>query len=487
MKLWKTITAGFLVLALGAYIWLVEKPRMEAEGREEHVVEVSADEVTRIRLEYPDSPTIVVERSGDGWRMLEPVEAPADGPAVDRLLKQIVNAKVERRIPPDKAQELKIYGLEGHGERARITLTKKDGSTLPDIIVGKTTPVGFQAFARVEGERDVLVTPLIFHTGVKKTPFDLRDKRLFRIEPKDVKALVIEREGTKIRAEREGDGWRIVAPRNLPGDRDRLEAMVTGINGIRAVADYGPDDVDRKKFGLEEPKLVVTAELGDKGTVGFRIGAKDEGPPAGYYFERAGDGQVAKVAEWVEPRFDQDLNDLRDKHLFRCEADEIVSITFERADGQSFSLRKDEQGNWTISPPSDRRVKEAAVTRTRNGLASLAGKEIVAEDANTPAALAPYGLDKPAVRVEVRMADDKSCGQVIGAVVGADTDNPRYYVKREDEGTVMSVPEYLYSRLDMVAEDFLEPASSQQQPAGEEEKKPARKTRKQKKSKSKKD
>ncbi|RMD82464.1 MAG: DUF4340 domain-containing protein, partial [Candidatus Dadabacteria bacterium] len=318
VKLWKTVVAGIIVVALGAYILAVEKPRMEEESQEDRVVDIKADDVSAIRLQYPDSPTIRVERSGDGWHMTEPVDAPADGPAVDRLLKQIVEAKAERRIPGEEAQDLKIYGLEGDGERARVTLFAKDGSELPDIIVGKTTPVGFQAFVRVEGNDEVIVTPLIFHTGVKKRPFDLRDKNLLHVETDQVQAISIERPGEKIRLERTGDEWYIVSPRKFLADRNRIQGLISSINNLRATAFFSDEEANRDEFGLTTPSLSITAELGDKGSAGFRLGKKDEGPPVTYYFERIGDGQVAKVAEWVRPRFDLKFDDLRDKRLFRC-------------------------------------------------------------------------------------------------------------------------------------------------------------------------
>ncbi len=480
VKLWKTVVAGLIVVALGAYILAVEKPRMEAESREDRVVDVKAEDVSAIRLQYPDSPTIRVERSGDGWHMSEPVDAPADGPAVDRLLKQIVEAKAERRIPGTEAQDPEIYGLEGSGERARVTLYTKDGSELPDIIVGKTTPVGFQAFVRIEGKDEVIVTPLIFHTGVKKRPFDLRDKSLLHVDPEHVVAISLTRKGETIRLERSGDDWSLVAPRKFPADKNRIQGLIGSVNNLRATAFFSDEDADREKFGLTDPSLEISLELGEEGSAGFRLGKKDEGPPVTYYFERTSDGQVAKVAEWVKPRFDLDLDDLRDKRLFRCKSDEIASIRFERADGAAFALDKDDQGKWTISPPSDRALKEPVITRTVGGLASLSGKDIVADDATAPEQLAPWGLDNPALDVEVRRGDDSSCGHAIAAVVGADSDNPRYYVKRTDEATVMSVPEYLYSRLDMVADDFLapKPEANEKQAAGGGKKKEKKRGRK---------
>ena len=49
------------------------------------------------------------------------------------------------------------------------------------------------------------------------------------------------------------------------------------------------------------------------------------------------------------------------------------------------------------------------------------------------------------------------CGRVLGASVGEAATNPTFFIKRADTGTVMNVPAYLYSRLNMRSHDVLEP------------------------------
>ncbi len=162
------------------------------------------------------------------------------------------------------------------------------------------------------------------------------------------------------------------------------------------------------------------------------------GAPAGYYVERIGDGQVATIPEWVRVRFDQDLNALCDKHLFACDqAAEVSKVTYECGDGTSFSLLKSGD-KWTMEPAPPRPLKDNVVERTVSGLASLAGKDIVAEDATGADKLAAYGLDAPVAQVEVARADGTSCGRALAGVVSADTDNPAYYLKRANAGTVES-------------------------------------------------
>ncbi len=457
VKLGRTLVLAVIVAALGAYIWLVEKPRLEAEKRPDKLVEFDVERVARLRLVYPKDPAITVEkRDDDDWWITEPLEADADDRAVTRLLEQLAKAQAERRIPSDEAQPLATYGLEGDGTQARVSITLDGGTKLPDIVIGDTTPVGFQAFVRVEGNDEVVVVPLIVHSGVKKSVFDLREKKLFDFNPNDGIAVTLAREGTTIVLRREGDRWRITAPVDDLADKNQVTSLLRSLEELEALAFYDGDAADRSAFGLDHPSLELHVELGGGKTVALRVGNKTPDSPPGYYVERVGDGQVAKIAEWHRNRLDKGVNDLRDKKLFDCKVDEIARVSYERRDGDSFALVKGDDGTWRVEPDPGRGVKQAVVRRALSGLAGMAGTEIAAESADTKEELALYGLDEPVAEVTVVRGDGNVCGAAQAGVIGADSGNPAYYVRRVDSGTVMSVPAYLYSRLDVRADNFLE-------------------------------
>jgi len=455
----KTLVFAVIAIALGLYIYIVERPKLEAEGTEDRLVALDATAVRGLRLAYPDSDTIVVERGDDGWRMLEPIETGADDGAVTRLIEQVASAKAERRISGDDAHDLATYGLAGDGERARISVELDDGTKLQDIIVGRTTPVGYQAFARVDGSPDVVVTPLIFHTGVKKTTFELRDKRLFRFADDAVAGVEIGSPDGTLTLTRDGERWRLGGPVDDRADTNQVKTLVSSLTNLQALAFYDPAEVNDTATGLAEPRLEVMLAIEGEEAVGFRLGERIAEAPAGYYMERRPDGQLAKVPEWVATRFAAAPAALRDKHLFDCSANDIARMSFERADGDAFALVRGDDDAWAIEPARDGKVKRGVVTRRRNGLATLAGTDIVAENVTDADALAQYGLAPPAVTVELQLGDGTVCGKAMAGVVGLDAGSPAYYFRRDGDDTIMSVAEYLYSRMDAVAEDFFEPAA----------------------------
>jgi hypothetical protein len=463
VKLWRTLLFAAVALALGGYIWFVEKPRMAAEAEPDKLVKLEPDKAARVRLAYPDSPSITLEKKDKNWRVTEPIQADADGGAVSRLLQQVADTKAERRIAAKEAEPLATYGLDGDGKQARVSISLEDGTELPAIVIGNTTPVGYQAFARVEGKDDVIVIPLILHSGIKKSVFDVRDKKLFDVDAAHGIALTLTRASGAVVATRDGDRWKITAPIQTEADAEQMRTLLRSLNEMTALAFYDGPEIDRAKFGLDAPTLAVQAEFGDKGTVGFKLGAKASDTPDGYYVERIGDGEVAKIPEWVHNRFDQDVNALRDKHLFNCDAHDVAKIDYRRADGTKFVLAK-EDGKWTMDPAPERPLEDAVVERTVGGLATLAGKDIAADDATTPEKLAPFALDAPIADVEVTRTDGTSCGRALAGTVG-EGDGAAYYLKRADGVTVMSVPQYIFARVDMKREDFMKAPKEAAAPA----------------------
>jgi hypothetical protein len=456
VKLWRTLLFAILAAGLGAYIFLVEKPRMQAESQEDRLVDLRVDDVDRLTLTYPDKPPITVARDGKRWRMTAPLATPADDAQVERLLEQIAKTKAVRRIPASKAEDLANYGLEGNGTHVRISIDLHDGTKMPDIIVGRTTPVGFQAFARLEGHDDVVVTPLIFHTGVKKTVFDLRDKHLFSFDAPDVTTVDLVKPDETIKIVKEDGHWHMTSPREDRADDAQVDALIASVHDIDALQFFDEaTQTDRTKYGLEKPQLTARLECAKSEPVGFHLGSRTDGAPPGYYLSRLSDGLIAKVAESVQVRVDKSATDLRDKHLFTCAAADIARVEFQRADGANFAMALSEDGTWTVDPNEGRSVKQSIAGHTRENLATLAAHEIVADDVTGAASLAHYGLDSPDVQVAVQKKDGSSCGIAYGAVVNPGSDDARYYVKRADDGTIMSLPAYLYSRINVVPDDLL--------------------------------
>ncbi len=447
VKWWRTLLAAALAAAMAAYIFWVENPRIESEQAALQLAVFDPERVDRIELRYPRDPTLVVEREGARWQLREPLVAAADEATVRLLIDAIRNVEVERGIPIADAEGLEIYGLAGEGTRAHVALRLDDGTDLPAIIVGDTAPVGYQTFVRVEGRDELLVTPLLFHGGVKKTAFDLRSKTIFAIDPGEIDEFSIESPAGRYSLQRKEGKWWLRAPIAARADDKTVSGILASLPAVTALAYFDQDDPDRAKFGIDETALQIQLQLSGGRNEGLRIGQPTEDPPAGFYSERRSDGQLFKGPDWLIARYGVDLSTLKDKHLFSCALDEVQRIEIAREDGRNFVLQRNGDSGWTAPSHPDAALNARRVERTAKGLLDLAGESFVAG-----ATSASHGLDTPTVTATVSGRGGKECGTAVATRAPGDAG---FYVANAETDTVMSIPEYLYSRLDVLVDDLV--------------------------------
>jgi len=100
-----------LTLLVGALVLLVlYKPGAKKEAEGTPLTALTADAIQRIRLVRPKQPEIVLEKSGEGWRLTAPRAARANSFRVNEVLR-VAATRVSTRFPAAPA-ELGKYGLD---------------------------------------------------------------------------------------------------------------------------------------------------------------------------------------------------------------------------------------------------------------------------------------------------------------------------------------------------------------------------------------
>lgn len=106
-------------------------------------------------------------------------------------------------------------------------------------------------------------------------------------------------------------------------------------------------------------------------------------------------------------------DDTAPKILTLPEAD-VAAIDIKRKDGTETVLKKDASGKWSLAAPKPLAVDVDAVTGITNTLNPLSSDRVIEEKA---ADLAPYGLNTPAVELDITGKD----GKVRKLLIGDDT------------------------------------------------------------------
>ena len=213
----RILVLAVLVAALGGYLYFYEVPKAQKEAEKQKLVGVKDDAVTGIELVYPDR-TIALAKGDTGWRLVKPIDAPADEPVVKSLLQAITGAEVQKSLdemPPDLAP----FGLDKPGTVVKLTV--KDG-TVPPIAVGKNTSIGAKTYIRKGDEPKIYLTAGSIQTAINKQPRELRDKQILAFQDDDVQRIEVVKAGAPAMtlARKDKDAWTI-APGDVAATRRR--------------------------------------------------------------------------------------------------------------------------------------------------------------------------------------------------------------------------------------------------------------------------
>ena len=464
MSFVRTLVLIAVAAGLGAWIYFVEIPKAEEQERASYILSIDPDDAASLRLAYPDGTSIAAIREGDGWKMTEPVVYPAEGPSIENFLNTVGETKIERKLDKADTGALASYGLEGErGSQARLEITRIDGKPVAAVILGITTPVGNEAFARREGEDAVFVIPLLLQSSAKKEPFELRKKTMFQTDGTGVQSVRIASPDRVITLEKRGEAqWQMLSPLEDAADNEAVRSMLDSVATIDAVSFYDGDKADPVAFGLGDAGTRFTATREDESTIAFTIGKDATDPPAGNYFERESDHQIIKAPDWVAKKFAPAPNDLRDRRLVPCKVDDVRSMTWSRGE-QSFTIAREAAGKpWAITAPVAGEVLNQRIVDNVVGGLSLARADEVVGDAADAAGLASYGLDAPLVKFDVVGAAGP-CASLTAAPVAPSADSappgvPKpvqsYYVKDAARTAVLRASEHEYSRIAMKRSEF---------------------------------
>lgn len=376
-----------LVVALGAFVWFVERdlPGTEERAKEaKKVLTFEAGDVTGLTLEV-EGRTVRLETEsateesdeGEGseeaaagadlfrsrkWRLVEPLTAAADAGQVRTLLDSLAGLEKQRTLEEYDPDQL---GLSQ--PRATVTVQTGDGEKV--LRVGAEVPGSDSMVVALAGGEEAYVVSNSVYNDLTRAPGDWRDKALFPGERADVQSIRVSsaagadegagqgEAGTQgILLARRGDELWLESPISDRADRDQGDRLLSDLVNLRATR-FVDDPPPAEELGLTPPAgrfEVVLAERDEP----FRleVGAPvSEGSVSRYV--RAG-GQLAEVQTDLGRWLGKDPGEWRSRKLSRFDSWEIDAATFEDAQG-SLSLERSgtdwKRGEETISftPVSD--------------------------------------------------------------------------------------------------------------------------------------
>jgi hypothetical protein len=432
-----------LFVGLGAWVIFGERGEVREKGVAPPVSELvgmKADEVTRVELQK-DGQTIALAKSGKEWRVEQPIQSRADSGQVQQMLDSLLKGTLDH-VVAEKVTDYKEYGLEKPAFQVTLTDAKGRKKVLQ---TGAKDPRGFSFYARAADRPELfLVNAYSVEDIQKKKPEDLRDKTALIVDPAKVTKLAIQAPAGPLTVEKQGDKWQMsagggqtaTAPAStpLPADPDAVQGVLDQLKGLR-IEKFEPAGADLARYGLAKPRLTVIV-AGSDGERGLRLG-KETADGKNIFAARQGEQEVFQLTQVAFADLNKRPGELRDKTLLSFKRDDATGITITTADHTIELTRSGKE--WKVAKPVIPKAKEDKLSALLFTLEVVKGSQVIEEK---PADLAKYGLDKPAVRVQVALPKGPQ-ELLIGKKSGAN----EYYARTNGQEAVFTVPDFTVNDL----------------------------------------
>lgn len=453
------------------------------EYRDKRLLNLTKGTVTQVVILEDEKPVaeLVREKTGE-WRLVHPVADRADkqkaNDIVDRMGSLWADAFKEDfpADDPEMPKKLAAYGLRPAKRSVKLTREVSDKPVQHEVLFGnrvkKTegTTESWDVYAMVVGTRTVVLLPEGSLDKISVQPDELRDPKVAGFESSEPTSIAIIRDGKELRLAKEGEDWKVTAPQSEANkaDNSRVKDFIDALVDLRI-----------SKFLPFDTQLASPIKL----EIGF---AKKEGEkqrePELLFFEpsqaettkgrRGEKGAVFELSSEILKKLNVSAFHFWDRNVLDFSADKLSKLTIAVADKTETATRK---GNtWTLVGSGE--VNSENADALKWALSDMNAEEIVGRaDAE---ALAGYGLEPPAIRVEVEVEGEKPTDKpksftlLVGRAEDEQATAKRYYAKLEGQDIVFLVSESIVEKFKKGLRKFSEQTSEKKTESPATEAKP---------------
>jgi hypothetical protein len=214
--------------------------------------------------------TIALEKPADGWKVVRPVEAPADGPTVTDLLSAVERMRAASYVTEKAGDaDLKTYGLATPS--ARLTILQEGWDASRSILFGGVSAK--TRYAMTAGRDAVVTVADDIWPKVTTALFDLRRKEVLGLSQYRINSVSVARDGgpALVLARQKDSGWKASGLVTGTLKNDSVDLLLRDIADVKAVAFEDQPAAPRLDALSARPPLDVTLEQ-DKESEGGEAG-----------------------------------------------------------------------------------------------------------------------------------------------------------------------------------------------------------------------
>lgn len=315
MQTEKRIYIGLAVLLVigGLIYWQSKKSKEEAAARSVSIAssatlpsikvpEEGVEKITKLVVQDKDKPEVVLEKRGEQWWVVKPLEAIASQQNVKSTLDNLKAIETTDAIndTPEAPAMYKDYDLEGD-KAIHVTAFEgeKGAEKVFDAFFGKSGSRG--QMARLADKPGIWVVKGFSSFQYTRQLKDWREKSILKFEDKNVVSVTIDNEEGSFSFSQNAEQWS--ATRNKKAidkfDAEKIKDMLRAFRALNA-EDFADDKKDKpEETGLgEKPVAVVTIVLkDDAGTLKLVFGNTSSG--SSRYAKKDGDETIYILGSWA--------------------------------------------------------------------------------------------------------------------------------------------------------------------------------------------
>ena len=304
----------YLVAAIllgGIYLYEIRQDKKKAEVQEaaKSLLKMPSDSLERIVIKR-ETGTITLQKKvaphDKNWEITAPIYSTTDNAAVLSLINKLADLKYTRIIA-ENSGDLAQFGLV----HPVLIITYKTATASGKLTFGSESPIEYSFYATKDGLEKVYLISVSDKKILDKDLFELRDKRLFTLEPEKVKRFIIEREATKWVILSKKGRWVFEDDDDFRIDQKKVNSLVTSISLAHALSFEKQAAIDLDTFGLKSPKARITISDGEKREQ-IVLGSISKENDTRLYAMMEGRPQPVLVGRWLLDSLPQNREAIKD-------------------------------------------------------------------------------------------------------------------------------------------------------------------------------
>jgi len=400
------------------------------EVRDKRITSANTFKINKLVVADPTE-SVTLEKEGNTWRTTAPEPAEADKGKVDEVVRAIRGLQAVSFV--DSPDDLGPFGLDEPRVELKLYVT---GQVEPEIIrVGRRSPSGRMLYVQRGGEESVSVVKADDAEKLLVSPVSFGPRRILSIPLAQIRQIELTRGKTRVVLAKKTDRWRIYEPYEAPADESGVARILSDVASLRAREIVARGHFEA--FGLDQPELDIVVEVSPPTpatTSPATTRPVEQKPERHRLLVSKQDDQVYAAMEGVDlvyqldPAVYEHLSaELHDRKVLRFSPDQVerLQISGSEIEQKLAFARVDDA--WTYPADEYFQLDDQKVQRRVQDLRGLEALRFVDLEATDPG---EYGLDEPAVQVDLALPDDKSMSLRISA---RGPEEPQRYAMVADE------------------------------------------------------